>query len=404
VTASQVCERCFGPLAFDHGWPARRGSIDRRDLEAGPRSMWRYEKLLPTAARTADAVGVGWTPLVAAPALGDAVGIEDLWVKDETANPSGSFKDRVVSTALAYAAARGSTVAACASTGNLARSLALLAPTFAMRAVVLVPDALGDERVAGLRGIGATVVRVGGPYDAANRLSVEAAMDDVSGLDRWAWVNVTLRPWYVEGAATIGYEIAEQLGWRAPAHVVAPAASGSMACQVVGAVDALQVLGLVDGATETLRLSVAQPAGCAPIAVAFTAGATEVSPVRPETIAASVAMGDPPEGVDVLERTRATGGVVVSVAEDAIVPGVQLVGATTGIEVEPAGGVVAAGLSLLAARGAIDRGSGPVVAILSGGVGPRRGTARLAEAGPPPVTIAPTLRALTDALADLDEG
>jgi threonine synthase len=392
----QVCDGCFGPLAVVLDVDDLAARVDRDSITIGPASMWRYAPLLPVASPRAGPP-VGWTPLVPAPNLGDAVGVDDLWIKDETQNPTGSFKDRVVSTALG--AAPGASVAACASTGNLARSVAALAPVYGMRAVVLVPDHLPGPEVDFLRARGAIVVRVAGPYDAANRLSVEAAM--TRSMAWWAWVNVTLRAWYVLGAATIGYEIAEQLGWCAPVDVVVPAASGAMACQVAAAVDLVRDLGFAAGRAPALH--VAQPAGGAPIAAAFAAGAHEVTPLEPATSVGSVAMGDPPEGADVLARARATGGSVVAVDEGELDPMIDLIAATTGMAVEPAGALAVAAARDLAVSGRLRRG-GPCIAVLTGG--PARVAALadpMAEPGPPPVTIAPTLAALVEALTELTE-
>jgi threonine synthase len=374
----QMCDRCFGPLAVDHRWTERAGTVDWSDL--------------------VDPAGPASTPLVAAPELGRALGVTDLWLKDETANPTGSFKDRLVAAALAHAA--GARVAACASTGNLGRALACAARAHAMRAVVLVPAAL-DGPTDDI-GVGADVVRVDGPYDAVNRLAVEASMAPLT--ESWAWVNVGLRPWFVDGAMAIAFEIATGLDRTLPAHVVAPAASGSLACHLALGFDALATLGLVaprrGGAP--VRLSVAQPAGSAPIASAFDDGVDDVAPVRPATAASSLAMGDPPEGAEVLAHVRASSGAVVAVDEARIAGGVALVRETTGIDVEPAGGVVVEALRALVSRGAVD--GGPVVAVMSGGPARWPRGSSVGEAHTPaPVTIEPTLAALQDALHSLED-
>ena len=340
-----------------------------------------------------EAGDVGWTPLVHAPALGRTLCVGDLWLKDETTNPTGSFKDRVVATALAEARARAAHTVACASTGNLARALAVAGPRWGMQAVVLVPASATADELAPLQSAGATVLAVDGPYDAANRLSVEASMD----LDHWGWVNVDLRPWYVEGGATVGYELVEQLGWELPSHVVAPMASGALVVQLARSFDALRAVGLVDARASTPRISTAQPAGCAPVADAFARGASEVAPVRAATVAPSLAMGDPPEGPDVLALARSTGGAVVAADEDDILRDAELVAETTGIAVEPAGGVVVGALRRLVAAGLVDDGQ-RVVAVLTGGAVGQKGVA-----SSPPVTIEPTLAALRAALDDRHE-
>jgi threonine synthase len=374
-TGGQVCAACFGPLVLDRRWAERRGSVDWSDL---------VEPGAP-----------GDTPLVEAPELGKALGVADLWLKDETANPTGSFKDRLVAAALAHAS--GARVAACASAGNLGRALAFAARQRGTSAVVLVPTAAAAAAEVVARW-GATVVRVDGPYDAANRLAVEASM--TPAMEAWAWVNIGLRPWFVEGAAPIAFEIAARLDRRLPAQIVAPAASGSLATQLARGFEALVALGLVDAPAGggAVRLSVVQPAGSAPIAAAFVRGSTEVEPVRADTVALSLSMGDPPEGPEVLARVRASGGAVVAVDEDAIAGGVDLVRDTTGIDVEPAGGVVVEGLRALAARGQLD--DGPVVAVMTGG--PAR-LPSVAVPVVPPVTIEPTLAALQGALLSRED-
>jgi len=357
MDAAQVCERCWGPLDVAYDLDASAASL-RHDLEDPARSMWRYAALLPVADPGEAGSGVGWTPLRRAEALGRAFGLGDLWLKDESANPTGSFKDRVVAVALSRARELGAEVAACASTGNLAASVAALAPRFGMRCAVLVP--------AGTPAIAAPgVVAVDARYDAINRLSVELADEHLD----WAWVNVGLRAWYVEGGKTVGFEIAEQLGWSSPDHVVVPVASGALALKMHQGFGELAGAGLSD---RSPRLSAAQPAGCAPVAAAFAAGADDIQPVRPSTIAGSLAMGDPPDGAGVLDAVRSTGGAVDAVPEADITPAVTLLGQTEGLATEPAGGVVVAAVRRLAARGII-RPDECVVAVVTAGGGPLSG-------------------------------
>jgi threonine synthase len=384
----QACPRCWGQLVLVNDWAAVAATVERQSIDSGPLSMWRYADLLPMRPPLADAA-VGWTPLVRAERLGRALGLEDLWLKDETANPTGSFKDRVVAAALGRAQATGARIAATASTGNLARSLGAGAAGAGMGAVVLVPASLDVAAIGAIAATGATVLAVEGSYDAANRLSVEASMEG----DGVAWVNVTLRAWYVEGATTVAYEIAEQLGWRCPDHVLAPMASGALVTKLHDGFAGLRLGGLVERAE--VRISGAQPAGCAPIARAFASGATAVAPVRPDTAVATLAMGDPPEGDRVLALTRATGGTVVEVPEDDVAAASALLAETEGVVVEPAGGVVVAALARMADSGAALRGE-RIVAVLTG--------------APPPIgmavdataftTIAPTVEALRSALPD----
>lgn len=316
------------------------------------------------------------------------MGLAELWIKDETANPTGSFKDRVVEAAVARAAAMGTSVLACTSTGNLARAVAAAAARRGMTAVVLVPDDLDPVLESTLVDLGALVVGVAGGYDAASRLGADAAAD----LDHWGWVNVTLRPWYELGARTVGWEIAEQLGWRLPQRVVAPMASGALVRALHESMQHLAELDLVAGAAP--RLTAVQPAGCAPVAAAFADGSEYVRPVRhPQTAAESLAMGDPPDGQAVLDVARATGGAVIGVPEDQIMVGVELVEKTEGLAVEPAGGVVVSGLAGMVADGTIG-GHESVVAVLTGAAPDHRLVPGPGRAG----TIEPSVSALTELL------
>ncbi|MCB1015553.1 MAG: threonine synthase [Acidimicrobiales bacterium] len=401
ATASvQYCEECFGPLDLVPGPPGATGDELRARIEAGPPSMWRYAPLLPVPAPPG-AESVGWTPLRPAPALGGAVGVADLWLKDESANPAGSFKDRVVAAALGRALEDGRRVAACASTGNLAHAVAGGARRAGMGAVVLVPAALpGDDRAA-IAAAGATVVPVEAGYDAVNRLAVEASM--VGETERWAWVNVGLRPWYVEGSATVAHEIAEQLGWRVPDAVVAPMASGAFALALHRAFVDLAAVGLVPAGPPP-ALWVAQPAGCAPVAAAFAAGADDVAPVRPDTAAPSLAMGDPPDGPEVLAAARASTGGVVAVPEHEIAPAQRRLAELEGVAAEPAGGVVVGATARIAAAGRLPAGA-TVVACITGGAHdrwvPDPGAPDRAGQGPGRVTgtIPPTVSALSAEVA-----
>ncbi len=393
----QYCEECFGPLDVVPGPVDVAGAELRRRIEAGPPSMWRYRDLLPYD-EPSGAAGVGMTPLVAAPSLGAALGVTDLWLKDDTANPSGSFKDRVVAAALGRARAEGRTVLACASTGNLAHAVAGAASRAGLQSVVLVSEALPGAEQQALAAAGATVVPVAGDYDAANRLASEASMDGPGVA--WAWCNIGLRPWYVEGSATVAHEIAEQLGWVVPDAVIAPVASGAMALALHRAFLDLAAVGLVDPGPPP-ALWGAQPAGCAPVAEAFAAGATDVRPVRPDTVATSLAMGDPPDGPEVLAVAGATGGGVLAVPEDEIAAAQRLLADAEGIAVEPAGGVVVAAAGRLAVAGRLPAGT-RVVACLTGGPHDRWAVAAPAGIAPGRVagTIPPTVSALSDAVSE----
>lgn len=399
----QYCDECFGPLDVVAG-PIGLGGADlRARIEAGPASMWRYADLLPFE-QPPGAAAVGWTPLVEARALGRDLGVTDLRLKDESANPGGSFKDRVVAAALSRALATGARVLACASTGNLALAVAGAARRAGLASVVIVPAGLPAGEQAAIAAEGAVVVPVAGDYDAANRLASEAAMS--SGTEDWGWVNVGLRPWYVEGSTTVAHEIAEQLGWAVPDAVVAPMASGAFALAVHRAFVDLAEVGLVPPGPPP-ALWVVQPEGCAPVAAAFAAGADDVAPVRPDTVASSLAMGDPPDGPEVLAVARASTGGVLAVPEVEIGPAQARLAALEGRTTEPAGGVVVAGVARIAAVGRLPAGS-TVVACLTGGDagahpgpsaggpsadGPGGGSGRVAG------TIPPTVSALSAAVA-----
>ncbi|QGG96459.1 pyridoxal-phosphate dependent enzyme [Actinomarinicola tropica] len=385
----QYCDRCFGPVEVVLSTPPGPGVELRGAVDAGPTTVARWAPLLPGGL---DLVGAaaGGTPLRSAPGLAADLGVAEVWLKDETANPTGSFKDRVVDVAIARGVATGRRVVACSSTGNLARAVAAGAARRGLAAVVLVPAALEADRVDLLVRLGAHVVRVDGGYDDASRAAAEAA----SELHHWSWVNVNLRPWYELGARTTGWEVVRQLGWMCPDRIVAPMASGALARALHDGVAHLLDLGLVDGPPP--RLTVAQPAGCAPVAAAFDAGATVVRPVRPGTAVASLAMGDPPDGDAVLAAARATGGAVVAVDEDAVGPATARLHARGGLSAELAGGVVLAGLEALAARGELQRHE-RVVAVVTGAAAWAPPAELVSPAGAN-CTIEPSVGALIEAL------
>jgi threonine synthase len=361
LAASHVCGLCFGPLEVRYDVARRAERVTRERIAAGPASIWRYADLLPLVSDDPSLrvdLGAGWTPLRPAPRLGAALGLDDLWLKDDTRNPSGSFKDRVVSVALTAARALGIDTVACASTGNLANSVAAHAAATGMTAYVFIPNDLEQGKVVGSAVYGANLVAVDGTYDDVNRLCAELA--DARG---WGFVNVNLRPFYAEGSKTIGFEIAEQLGWTLPDHVIVPVASGSMMTKVHRAFSELLELGLVDGSAP--RISGAQATGCSPVAEAFARGSLDVRPQRPDTIARSLAIGDPADGYYALKVAAATGGAVGHVDDDAVRDGMRLLASTEGVFAETAGGVTVATLARLAADGVVGRGE-RVVAVISG--------------------------------------
>jgi threonine synthase len=389
IGPSHVCFACFGPLEVAYDDAAIAARVTRARIEAGPRSLWRYGDLLPVLsddAATRVDLGTGMTPLRPAPRLAERLGLAELWLKDDTRNPTGSFKDRVVTVALSAARALGIDTLACASTGNLATSVAAHAAAVGMPAYVFVPADLEPAKIAGSAVHGAQVIAIDGSYDDVNRLCAELADDR-----GWGFVNVNLRPFYAEGSKTIGFEIAEQFGWELPDHVVGPIASGAMFVRVHEAFAQLQRLDLV-AAAHTPRFSGAQATGCSPVAAAFERGSLEVLPQRPATIARSLAIGNPADGEEALRVAAATGGAIGHVPDDEIVAGIRLLAETEGLFAETAGGVTIANLVRFVEQGHV-RPDERVVAIVSGN-GYKTLDAVVDHVGPT-TTIRPTLEAFS---------
>ena len=348
LTAAYVCEYCFGPLEVEYDRELIAARVTRESIAAGPHSLWRYRDFLPCAPQDPNAgLPSGMTPLVKAPRLAEELGLRDVWVKNDTANPTHSFKDRVVSVALEKAKQLGYGVVACASTGNLANSVAAHAAAHGLESYVFVPADLEEQKIVATAVYGTTLLAVGGNYDDVNRLCMELA-----GERPWAFVNVNVRPYYSEGSKTLAYEVAEQLGWSLPDRCVIPIASGSLYTKIRRGFQDLLETGLVEGEVPTL--DGAQAAGCGPVAAAFEAGLDFVAPTRPDTIAKSLAIGNPADGVFALDAARATGGCISSVTEEEIVEGIELLARTTGVFTETAGGVTTATLAKLARAGRID--------------------------------------------------
>jgi threonine synthase len=358
LDARYVCERCFGPLEIAYGPPPGTPDELRRRIQAGPHTLWRYADFLPLQGASRSALPTGWTPLVRADRLAERLGLREVWIKNETANPTHSFKDRVVSVALARALELGFETVACASTGNLANAVSAHAAAAGLPSYVFIPADLEEEKILATGAYGANVVAVRGNYDAVNRLCTQ-----LSGDRPWAFVNVNLRPYYAEGSKTLAYETAEQLGWELPDRVVAPIASGSLFTKVGRGFRDFIDAGLVRG--EPPIMCGAQAEGCSPVAQAFAAGTDVCRPVKPATIAKSLAIGDPADGPYAIELANATGGAIASVTDDEIRDGVRLLAETTGIFTETAGGVTTAVLAKLAGAGAIDPGE-RVVAYITG--------------------------------------
>jgi threonine synthase len=361
VGPSFVCPACLGPLEVVYDREAIRAQVSRAKIEARGPGIWRYLELLPVDERPVHGLSVGSTPLTRADRLAREIGLAPgrLHLKDDTRNPTLSFKDRVVAVAAARAVAFGFDTLACASTGNLAGATAAAAAALGLRAVVFVPADLEPAKIDHALSYGATVVPVNGTYDDINRLSLEIA--DEEG---WAFVNVNLRPFYAEGSKTLAFEVAEQLGWRLPDVLVAPVASGSLFTKVARGFEDLVSAGLVED--KPVRFIGSQAAGCSPVAQAFAEGVDEIRPVRaPETIVRSLAIGSPADGRYALALARRTGGSIEAVPDSATAAAIRRLGRTEGVFAETAGGVTVAGLEAAAQRGLI----GPddeVVALITG--------------------------------------
>jgi threonine synthase len=346
-----ACEQCFGPLEIAYDEDAL-GRVTRESIQAGPPSLWRYAGLLPVPVDAVDKpnLAAGMTRLHRADNLAKAVGMKPgaLWVKDDSGNPTHSFKDRVVTVALAAARELGFTTIACASTGNLANAVAAAAARAGMKSCVFIPQDLENAKVVQTAVYGGTLVAVDGTYDDVNRLCAELAGE----YEDWAFVNVNVRPFYAEGSKTLGYEVAEQLGWRLPQQVVVPIASGSLLTKVDKAWREFGKLGIVD-ATE-YKVFGAQATGCSPVAAAYKAGHDVVQPVRPDTIARSLAIGNPADGPYALDVARRTNGAIEDVSDEEIVAAIGLLARTEGVFAETAGGVTIATLCRLLEAGVLD--------------------------------------------------
>ncbi|OLC32545.1 MAG: threonine synthase [Armatimonadetes bacterium 13_1_40CM_64_14] len=377
-----VCEQCFGPLEVVYDYAALARQPLRQIIETSVPSMWRYEPLLPVRRVPEIDLEPGYTPLLPAGRLGRTLGLRRLFIKNDSVNPTWSFKDRVVGVAMSAARSFGYDVVACASTGNLANAVAAHAGRAGMRACVFIPKGLERGKVLATAAYGATLVEVDGTYDEVNRLCAEIAEEH-----RWAFVNVNLRPYYSEGGKTLGFEVAEQLGWRAPDHVVVPIASGSLLVKIHKGLTELQAVGLLESVPT--HVHGAQPAGCAPVATAFAEGTSDIRPVIPNTLARSLAIGTPADGRYVLRVARQTGGAIVAVTDDEMVASIQLLAETEGVFTETAGGVTIAALRALAARGAF--GEDDIVVAYITGQGFKTLEA-VADATRPPIAIRATLK------------
>ncbi|GIF65037.1 threonine synthase [Asanoa ishikariensis] len=394
LAAQHACYECFGPLevAYD---PAALARVTRAQITAGPPNIWRYAPLLPVGQDPSSRVTLdpGLTPLISAPALGAELGFTaPLWVKDDSANPTHSFKDRVVSVALTAARGLGFTRFACASTGNLANSVAAHAARAGVPSIVFVPGDLEQGKIITTAVYGGDLVAIDGSYDDVNRLCSELVETDE--FEDTAFVNVNVRPFYAEGSKTLGYEVAEQLGWRIPAQVVIPMASGELLTKIDKAFTELVEIGLVEAPAGGWRVFGAQSAGCNPIATALHNDTDEIVPVRPTGIAKSLNIGDPAAGLYALEAVKRTGGWMDYATDEEIRDAIQLLARTTGVFAETAGGVTTAVLRKLVASGRLDPSLETVVFNTGEGL---KTIDAVAEQVGPTYRVKPSLRAAREA-------
>jgi threonine synthase len=359
--AAHVCETCFGPLEVVYDYKAVIRRMTREVIESRPLNLWRYRELLPIDGEPTVGLHSGFTPLVRADRLARALGVRELWVKDDSVNhPTFSYKDRVVSVSISKAVELGFDTVSCASTGNLANSVSAHAARAGLTCYVFIPNDLEKGKVIGSAIYGPRVVAIRGNYDDVNRLCSEIA--DKYG---WAFVNVNIRPYYTEGAKTYGFEIAEQLGWHLPQHVVIPTAGGTILPKVAKAFKELREIGLVSDPMPAIYS--AQAAGCAPVIQALHRGADLITPVKPATIAKSIAIGNPADGYYVLKAVRETGGWGEAVTDAEIVDAIRLLARTEGIFTEPAGGTTVAVTKKLVEQGRIPRDESIVVCVTGNG-------------------------------------
>ena len=361
VEPLNVCEFCFGPLEVSYDYDSVAKSVSRKSIESGPNTMWRYHDFLPVDRESAVDISTGFTPLIHAKNLGRQIGLDHLYIKNDSVNPTFSFKDRPVSVTTTKALEFEFEVLACVSTGNLMGSVAAHGAKAGMETMVFYPADLEQGKILGAAVYGPTMVAVEGTYDQANRFCSELA-----DAHRWAFVNINMRPYYAEGSKTLGYEVAEQLGWKAPDHCVVPGASGELHTKIWKGLEEFEAIGLIDKAKTKMHL--AQAEGCAPIVEAFESGNNQVKPVRPKTIAKSLAIGNPAAGPYSLEVLRDTGGTGIFAYENSIIDGIRLLAETEGIFTETAGGVVISSLKRLVKQGKIKKDEVTVAFVTGNGL------------------------------------
>jgi len=391
--AIYTCEYCFGPLEVMYDYDRMRPALSTQAIASRPHNLWRYRELLPLAGEPTDGLNSGFTPLVRADHLARELGVRTLYLKDDSVNrPTLSYKDRVVPVALSRAKELGFGTVGCASTGNLANAVAAHAAVAGLQAVIFIPAGLELGKVLGTLVYGHTLVSVEGTYDEVNRLCTE-----VAAKYRWAFVNVNLRPYYTEGAKTCGFEIAEQLGWQAPAHVVVPVAGGTLLPKVWKGFRELHQLGLIAGPLP--KMHAAQPDGCSPVVTALQQDSEVIQPVRkPQTIALSLAIGNPADGYYVIKAVKESGGSGETATDEEIVEAIKLLARTEGIFTEPAGGVTMAVTKKLIESGRIPRDEVIVACVTGNGLKTTEPLAgRLGEA----ISVRPSLRSFEERAAPL---
>ena len=388
-----VCEVCFGPLEVQYDYARMKGKVTRESIERGPRSLWRYRDLLPINAEPRAGLYSGYTPLRRAHHLEKILNVRELYIKDDSANyPTWSYKERVVSVAITKALELGYHTVGCASTGNLANSVAAHAAVAGMKAFVMIPHDLEQGKVLGSLIFGPTMVRIQGNYDDVNRLCSE-----IADKYKWAIVNVNLRPFYTEGAKTFGYEIAEQLGWKFPQHTVCPTAGGTILPKIHKAYQELIDLGLVED--NAPKIYSAQAAGCNPVVEAIRAGRDLIKPQKPKTIAKSIAIGNPADGFYVVQAVRQSGGWAMDATDPEIIDAIKLLAKAEGIWTEPAGGTTLAATIKLIASGRIPRDESICVCITGNGL---KTTEVVADQLDMPTSIPAKLDAFDAFIAELD--
>ncbi len=385
-----VCDFCFGPLEVAYDEDGIQSKVTRERIESGPRSIWRYIDFLPVDEDFIVDLNVGWTPLLKADRLADRLGMRELWIKNDTCNPSWSFKDRVVAVASSRARQMGFKTLACASTGNLANSVSAHAARAGMEAIVFIPHDLEAGKVLGSAVYNPTIVSVNGSYDDVNRLCSELADNR-----QWAFVNINVRPYYAEGSRTLAYEVAEQLGWRAPRQVVVPMASGSLFTKIHKGFQEFQQYGLIE---ETpVRMIGAQAEGCSPITTAWRNETTNIRPVKPNTIAKSLAIGNPADGYYALKVMKRTDGGSTAVTDPEVVEGIRMLAECEGVFAETAGGVTIAGLRQAIETGQVDPDETTVAFITGGGL---KTADAVVEHVTQPIPVEGTLQSFEDAFAE----